>query len=65
MESHGGMILAGESRRTPRETCPSVTLSATNNTWTDPGANPGPLEPIQLFQTKSDRNVNLEVPVYF
>jgi len=41
MESHGGMILTGENRKTRRETCPSATLSTTNPTWTDPGANPG------------------------
>jgi hypothetical protein len=28
-------------RRTLRKTCPSATLSTTNLTWTDPGANPG------------------------
>jgi hypothetical protein len=37
----GGMILTGENRRTRRETCPSATLSTTNTTWTDPGANQG------------------------
>jgi hypothetical protein len=35
------MILAGKNRRTRRETCPSVTLSTTNPTWIEPGANPG------------------------
>jgi hypothetical protein len=37
----GGMILTGENRRTRRKTCPSATLSSTNPTWIDPGANPG------------------------
>jgi hypothetical protein len=36
------MMLAGESRRTRRKTCLSATLSTTNPTWTDPGANLGP-----------------------
>jgi hypothetical protein len=40
MESHGGMILAGENGRTRRETCPSDTMSTTNPTWSDPVANP-------------------------
>jgi hypothetical protein len=35
------MISAGENRRARRKTCPSVTLSTTNPTWIDPGANPG------------------------
>jgi len=30
-----------ENRRTRRKTCPSATLSTTNPTWIDPGANPG------------------------
>jgi hypothetical protein len=33
-------ILTGENRRTWRKTCPSATLSTTNPTWIDPGANP-------------------------
>jgi hypothetical protein len=41
LESDGGMILTGETRRTRRKTCPSATLSTTNPTWIDPGANPG------------------------
>jgi hypothetical protein len=41
MEHVGGMILTGENRRTRRKTCPSATLSTTNPTWIDPGANPG------------------------
>jgi hypothetical protein len=41
MESHGGMILTGENRGTRRQTCPSATLSTTNPTWIEPGANPG------------------------
>jgi hypothetical protein len=40
MESHGGMIWTGENRRTRRKTCPSATLSTTNHTWSEPGANP-------------------------
>jgi hypothetical protein len=35
------MKLTGENRSTRGETCPSVTLSTTNPTWTDPGSNPG------------------------
>jgi hypothetical protein len=31
----------GENRKTRRKTCPSATLSTTNPTWIDPGANPG------------------------
>jgi len=41
MDSHGGTILTGEKRRTRRETCPSSSLSATNSTRTDEGANTG------------------------
>jgi hypothetical protein len=41
LESDGGMILTGENRRTQRKICPSATLSTTNPTWIDPGANPG------------------------
>jgi hypothetical protein len=37
----GGMILTGKTRRTRRKTCPSATLSTTNPTSIDPGANPG------------------------
>jgi hypothetical protein len=37
----GGMILTGKNRRTLRKTCPSATLSTTNLTCIDPGANPG------------------------
>jgi hypothetical protein len=36
------MKLTGENRRTRGKTCPSVTFSITNPTWTDPGLNPGP-----------------------
>jgi hypothetical protein len=35
------MILAGENQRTQRKTCPSATLSTTNHTWIDLGANLG------------------------
>jgi hypothetical protein len=38
--SSSGMIMAGENRRTQRETCPSATLSTTNPTWTNVGAYP-------------------------
>jgi hypothetical protein len=41
MESHGGMILTGEKRRTLRNTLASATLSTTNPTWTDWGAKQG------------------------
>jgi hypothetical protein len=37
MESHGGMTLTGESRRTRL----NVISSTRNPTWTDPTANPG------------------------
>jgi hypothetical protein len=40
-ESDGGMILIGENRRSRRKTCPSSTLSTTNPTWIDTGANLG------------------------
>jgi hypothetical protein len=33
----GGMILIRENFGTGRNTCPSDTLSATNNSWTDLG----------------------------
>jgi hypothetical protein len=33
-------ILTGENRRTRRKICPSATLSTTNPTWIDLGANP-------------------------
>jgi hypothetical protein len=41
MKNQREMMLAGENRRTRRKTYPSVTLSTTNPTWIDPGANPG------------------------
>jgi hypothetical protein len=34
-------VLTGENRRTRRKSCPSATLSSTNPTWIDPGANAG------------------------
>jgi hypothetical protein len=37
----GGMILAGESRRARRKTCPSAILSIPRLTWTGLGTNPG------------------------
>jgi hypothetical protein len=39
--SPGGMTLTGETWRTLRKTCISVTLFTTNPTWIDPGQNPG------------------------
>jgi hypothetical protein len=41
LKSDGGMILTGENRRTRRKICPSATLSTTNPTRVDPGANLG------------------------
>jgi hypothetical protein len=41
MESHGGIILTGESQITRRKTCHNATLSTINPTWTDPGPNLG------------------------
>jgi hypothetical protein len=41
LESDGGMILTAENRRARRKTCPSATLSTTNPTRIDLGANPG------------------------
>jgi hypothetical protein len=35
------MMLTGENLRARRKTCLSVTLSTTNPTWIDLGANPG------------------------
>jgi hypothetical protein len=40
-ERRWNSILTGENRRTRRKTCPSATLSTTNPTWIDPGANSG------------------------
>jgi hypothetical protein len=40
-ESDGGIILTGEISRTRRKTSPSTTLSTTNLTWINSGANPG------------------------
>jgi hypothetical protein len=40
-ERRWNIILTGENGRTRRITCPSATLSTTNPTWMDPGANPG------------------------
>jgi hypothetical protein len=48
MESHGGMILTGKNRSTPRKNCPCATLSTTNPTWTDPGLLGGRLETNRL-----------------
>jgi hypothetical protein len=41
MESHGGMMLTGENRRTRRKTCPSASLCTTIHTLTGQGENPG------------------------
>jgi hypothetical protein len=41
MENDGGMILTGEKEELGEKTCPSATLSTTNPTRIDPGANPG------------------------
>jgi hypothetical protein len=38
--ANGGMIFAGETEELG-ENPPSATLSTTNPTWKDPGANPG------------------------
>jgi hypothetical protein len=43
------MKFAGENRSPRGKTCPSVTLSTTNPTWTDPGSNPGPRGQITIF----------------
>jgi hypothetical protein len=40
VQSHGGVLLTGENRRTRRETCLSATLSTADATWTGPGTNP-------------------------
>jgi hypothetical protein len=37
----GGMILTGTDGRTRRKTCPNVTFSTTNSTWTNLGSKPG------------------------
>jgi hypothetical protein len=37
---YGGMILTEENLRTRRKPCPNATLSSTNPSWTDLGANP-------------------------
>jgi hypothetical protein len=37
VESHGGMILTGETKELKRKTCPSATLYTTNPTWIDLG----------------------------
>ena len=35
------MKLTVQNRSTRRKTCPSATLSTTNQTWADPKSNPG------------------------
>jgi hypothetical protein len=37
----GGKIHTAENQRVRRKTCPCVTLSTTNPTWTEPVTNPG------------------------
>jgi hypothetical protein len=34
------MMMTGENRRIRGKACPGATLSTTNPTWTDPGADP-------------------------
>jgi hypothetical protein len=41
VESYDGMILTVEALITRRRNCPSATLSTTNPTWIEPGADPG------------------------
>jgi hypothetical protein len=41
MESQGGSLVSGRSRRPLREICPSATLSTTNPTWHNLSAKPG------------------------
>jgi hypothetical protein len=48
-------ILTGRNRRTRRKTCPSVTLSTTNPTWIDTGANP-------VLRVERPATKNLERP---
>jgi hypothetical protein len=65
MESKGGMILTGENRRTPRETCPSATFSATNPKWTEQGANPGLRGERQATNRLSHGTVNAYIDPYY
>jgi hypothetical protein len=60
------MILTGEHQRTRRKTSPSATLSTTNLTWTDLGANPALRgekwtkwedKPIHSFWKKGNRKI--------
>jgi hypothetical protein len=41
VESHGGIMRTGETRKSRRKPCLSATSPTTNPTWTVPGANPG------------------------
>jgi hypothetical protein len=36
-ESHGGVILTGENRKSRKKTCPSATFSTSDPTWIDSG----------------------------
>jgi hypothetical protein len=38
---HSGALVTSANRKTRRETCPSITSSTTNPTWTVPGENQG------------------------
>jgi hypothetical protein len=58
MENDGGMILTRENRRTRRKTRPNSTLSTTNLTWIDPGANPGLRGEIPTTNTLSHGTAN-------
>ena len=46
------MKLTRENRSTRGKTCPSITLSTANPTWTDPGSNPMALTTIQINQVQ-------------
>jgi hypothetical protein len=64
LESDGGMILTGESRRTLRKTCPSATFSTTNPIWIDQDVNPGlrgerPATNDLSLGTAQNRNTNI------
>jgi hypothetical protein len=56
MESHSGMILTGKLKNLGGKTCLSATLSTTNPTWTDLGANSG----LRLKCTADDNDCNEE-----
>jgi hypothetical protein len=52
VEGHGGIMFTGENRRTRRKACPSATLSTTNPTRTDPGADPGVRQRLTVWATE-------------